>query len=73
MMEEYFVVLYYNGEYLILDHEAGKYEDCVDFINEWAEQELAQNGKEVYNYNAEQDKHYCYWKIEKRFRMKEVK
>lgn len=73
MIEEFFVATYYNGDYRLIDYEANKYEDCVAFVNEWAEQKVAESSKEVYNEMVEQDKHFCYWNIEKRFRLKGIK
>lgn len=73
MIEEFFVVNYYNGDYLVIDHECSNYDDCLKFMSEWAEQIVAERGKEEYNMIAEQDKHFCYWNIEKRFKLKGVK
>lgn len=74
MIEEYFVAVYYNGNYAVIEQEESSYENCLKFIQVWAEDTLdGEEGKEGYNQIAQLDRHFVYWKIEKRFRLKEVK
>ena len=74
MIEEYFIALKYTGDYLIVDFEANTYEECMTFIQRDAEcVRDCFESREAYNEVVEQDKHFSYWQIEKRFRLKQEK
>lgn len=74
LIEEYYVTVKYDGEYRTVDFEAPKYEDCYDFITTYAEDTFNSfDNTDAYNDVVWMDKNFCYWKIEKRFRLKQAK
>ena len=74
LIEEYYVAVKYDGDYRTIDFEAVTYDECISFIASYAESTFESfENVECYNSVVEQDRHFCYWKIEKRFRLKQVK
>lgn len=73
MLEEYFVVTYYEEGEVVIDYVFNTYDDCIKHAERFAEDSLESMGKEAYNNLVEVDRHSCYFNIEKRFRLKEVK
>lgn len=73
MLEEYFVVTYYEEGEVVIDYVFNTYAECLEQAERFAAETLDTIGKEAYNNLVEVDKHSCYFNIEKRFRLREVK